>query len=346
MDAVVDGVAVEGIEVQFGGDEVDVFGFATAELRLHALDEAVLDALPAPAGIFVLVVGGEAGLSGIGWGGEADGEQGIRRGTTKLSEELFGVGEHLGDFGVGIVGVGGEAVVDAEQEGDDMGRLVVAVFAEVAGEIENGLLRFIGIEEGAGALASERAGGDASGLGIEFGEEIRPLPAAVAFVAHLGQSPGGLVGADHRPFGIAGTGEHLGDLIGVDAGMGEAVSDDEKTQRFALACLAWRDVEHEATAFDDLTGLIFDGDLDGMIADVFIGGFDGPATGFTGAKRASKLEAVVFELFGEDDVVVVDAHLHIRRGIKDGRQGELEIASQRGGGEEAEEQAGDHFLMR
>jgi hypothetical protein len=105
-------------------------------------------------------------------------------------------------------------------------------------------------------------------------------------------------------------------------------------------------VEHEATALDDLPGLIFDSDLDGVIADVFIGGFDGPATGFTGAERALELEAVVFGLLGEDDVVVVDAHLHVRRGINDGRQGELEIASQRGGGDEAEEQAGDHFLMR
>ena len=165
-------------------------------------------------------------------------------------------------------------------------------------------------------------------------------------MTHVRKGGSGLVGANHRPFGIAGTGEHLGDLVGIHAGVREAVSDNEKTQRFAFTCLAWRDVEHEATAFDDLTGLIFDGDLDGMIAHVFVGGLDGPASGFRDAERALELEAVAFGLFGEDDVVVVDAHRHVRRGINDGWQGELEIARQGGGGEKAEEQAGDHFLMR
>jgi hypothetical protein len=50
----------------------------------------------------------------------------------KGGEEFVGVVEHLVDLGVGLVGIGSEAVVDAEEEGDDIGRLVVAMLFEVA----------------------------------------------------------------------------------------------------------------------------------------------------------------------------------------------------------------------
>lgn len=333
VDAVVFGITIEGIEVQLGGHEVDVVGFATAELLEHALHEAMLNALPAPAGIFVLVVGRKAGLSRIRRGGEADGEQRLRRGFAKLGEESFSIGKHLGDLGIGRVGIGGEAVIDAEEEADDIGRLALAVFAEVARKIEDGLLGFISKEEGTGALPGEWSSGDASRLGVELGEEIGPLPSAVAFVANVGRGTGGLVGADEGALGIAGLGEPLGDFVGIQAGVREAVAHDEEAQGFALASVPRRDVEGEAAALDDATMSVLHGNGEGMIADVFVGGCDGPATCFVGAKRALELEAVVLRLFGEDDVVVVKTHRHIRCRIKNRRQGELELARKGCGGE-------------
>jgi hypothetical protein len=57
VNAVVVGVTIDGVEVEFGGDEVDAVLFAIGEALEHELDDAVLDALPAPAWVFVLVVG-------------------------------------------------------------------------------------------------------------------------------------------------------------------------------------------------------------------------------------------------------------------------------------------------
>ncbi len=57
VDAVVGGVAVDGVEIELGGDKVDVLALTIAELFEHALDEAVLDALPSPTCVVGLIVG-------------------------------------------------------------------------------------------------------------------------------------------------------------------------------------------------------------------------------------------------------------------------------------------------
>ena len=49
MHTIVGGVAIDWIEVQLGGHEVNVVGFTTAELFEHALHQSMLDAFPAPA---------------------------------------------------------------------------------------------------------------------------------------------------------------------------------------------------------------------------------------------------------------------------------------------------------
>ena len=137
MDAVVVGIAIDEIEVEFRRHEVDALRFSMGQTFEHALHEAMLDALPAPARVFVLVVGSECLLPRVRWRGQADSENGPGRDLVKRGEESIRVVEHFVDSGVGGSGTGSEAVVDAKQKGDDVGRLIATVFFEVTRQIED-----------------------------------------------------------------------------------------------------------------------------------------------------------------------------------------------------------------
>ncbi len=150
----------------------------------------------------------------------------------ECGDEFFGVREDFGDFRVGCVGLGREAVIDAEEECDDVGRLVVAMVTEIAWEVELGFAAWVGEDEGAGGFAGERACGDAIGFWIEFGEKVGPFPTTVTFMGDSWTGTCGLMGAKHGEGGISRCGEQAGDFIGVDGTVREAVAEDEEPEWF------------------------------------------------------------------------------------------------------------------
>lgn len=227
MDSVVNGITIDRIEIKLGGNEEDVVFLAVAKLGKHALDEAMLDALPAPAGILFFVIGCEGFLAGIRRGGKADGELGVRGCLAKFGEKFFSVGKNFGDLGVGVFGIGTETIVDAEEKGDDIRRLVIAVFLEVAGEVEGtGDAIGRGKNERAGFLAGERASSH-SFLWSELGEETNPSPATVTFMGNAGLGRGWPVGAEKCELRIVRCGAESGDFVWIDGGVSEAVANDE-----------------------------------------------------------------------------------------------------------------------
>jgi len=110
---------------------VDPFGFLAGQCSIIRWTKPVLDPLPAPTRVSVLIVRGEPFLTGVRGSGQTDGKDRSGRGLVKRGQELVRVIEHRVHLRIRILRIRAEAVIDAEEKGNDIRWLTFAVGLEV-----------------------------------------------------------------------------------------------------------------------------------------------------------------------------------------------------------------------
>ena len=180
-----DGEVVFAVKIQINGYDLHVVGIGLGEFLHHGLNQTVLILFVLPAGVAGSVVFPESILRESAGGRKTHAENGIGGGFSHFSEQLIHIVQNIRDsFFDGGIG-GGEHIIHAQLESDDIRSLAVVETIEVSLKIKDNFSVFFG-EEGTAGVDDITSFGKFCKFCIihPLGAESTPGPAAIPLMRH------------------------------------------------------------------------------------------------------------------------------------------------------------------